>query len=127
MLAGKLGAVIRGLREESKISLRGLAAKLKISPAHLSDIEKGKRYPSRNLMTRIANALGTTVTELRRFDSRIDPDVRHWAEGYPAVREMLEVLRDSGEDPNKLAKKIIDQVKGVKYKMGKDGTSVLDE
>jgi ribosome-binding protein aMBF1 (putative translation factor) len=37
------GLWVRRAREEAGISLRALAAKLKISPSYLSDLELGKR------------------------------------------------------------------------------------
>lgn len=38
------GAYLRGLREDARISLRALARKVKLSPAYLSDIERGRRW-----------------------------------------------------------------------------------
>lgn len=109
-----LGEEIRRLREGLELPLRGLAIKLEISAAHMSDIEHGKRFPSDDLLGKIATALKTDVGTLKRFDARIDPDVRRWAEGHPAVGAMLRILRDSGADPDKVAKQVIDDLKNDK-------------
>jgi transcriptional regulator with XRE-family HTH domain len=41
------GAQLHNRRTRAKISLRGLAARLQISPSYLCDLEKGKRTGDR--------------------------------------------------------------------------------
>src|SRR5229473_3346001 len=66
-----LGQRIRELRDEKDYSLREFADKLDgISAAHISDIELGRRYPSEDLLKKMADKLGTTVDDLRSYDSR---------------------------------------------------------
>jgi transcriptional regulator with XRE-family HTH domain len=65
-----LGERIRELREQKDISLRELAKKLAVSPAFLSDIELGRRYPSDEVLARIAKELGSTVESLKQYDTR---------------------------------------------------------
>ena len=65
-----LGQRIRELREENDISLRELAKKLDVSAPFLSDIELGRRYPSDKVFLSLARALGTSIENLRIFDSR---------------------------------------------------------
>lgn len=66
-----LGERIRELREEKDLSLRELAKKVGgLSAAFLSDVELGRRYPSDKVLADMARALGTTVEELRRYDTR---------------------------------------------------------
>lgn len=55
-----LGQEIRRLRKETGFTLRGLAATLAVSPAHLSDIEHNRRRPSDELLRKIAHALRRT-------------------------------------------------------------------
>lgn len=64
------GERIRELREQKDISLRELAKKLAVSPAFLSDIELGRRYPSDEVLAKIAKELGTTVESLKQYDTR---------------------------------------------------------
>ena len=89
MLMGKtLGQRIRELREELDLSLRELAKKVEgqaASATHLSDIEQGHRFPSDQLLAKIAKALNTTVDHLKSFDSR------------PPLEE---IKRISESDPN---------------------------
>ena len=67
-----LGERIRELRDRHDISLREFARKLgDISPAHISDIENGRRNPSDDLLQKMAQVLGVAVEELQRLDNRL--------------------------------------------------------
>jgi transcriptional regulator with XRE-family HTH domain len=52
--------------------LREMAGLLSIAPAHLTDIEKGRRSPSEELMLRIAERYMMPIAELRAGWSRAD-------------------------------------------------------
>jgi transcriptional regulator with XRE-family HTH domain len=70
MNEGTLGARIRSLRETKKHTLRAFAASVGMSPSFLSEIESGKRYPSAELLNRIASELGVSPSGLRKLDRR---------------------------------------------------------
>lgn len=66
-----LGERIRELRDAADMSLRDLGKRAgNLSPVFLSDIELGRRFPSEDAMAKIAAALGTTVADLRQYDTR---------------------------------------------------------
>jgi transcriptional regulator with XRE-family HTH domain len=68
----ELGERVRELRDRHDISLREFARKLgDISPAHISDIENGRRNPSEDLLQKMAQVLGVAFDELQRLDNRI--------------------------------------------------------
>jgi transcriptional regulator with XRE-family HTH domain len=97
-----LGERVRELRVQKDLSLRELARKIKRSPAHLSDIELGRRYPSPEVLAEIAQALATTSEELKKYDNRPPlSEMRRMAEKDPqwgfAFRQMLE-RRVPGQD-----------------------------
>ncbi|MFA6093764.1 MAG: helix-turn-helix transcriptional regulator [Elusimicrobiota bacterium] len=102
-----LGEEIRRRRMELDIPLRKFAEKVDVSPAHMSDIENGNRNPSDELLAKIAENLRAPVDELKKFDSRINSDVRKWAENHPSVGVMLRHLKDSGQDPDVLMKDVL--------------------
>ncbi len=52
-----VGKSIREERRNKKISLRGFATKLGISPAYLSDIERGNRFPAFDVLEKIKSNL----------------------------------------------------------------------
>lgn len=52
------GRMVESLRKCDEISQTDLAAKLKISKAHLCDIEKGRRYPSIDKAIAFAKVMG---------------------------------------------------------------------
>lgn len=65
--AHDLGAFIRDLRKNAKISLRQLAEQAGVSNPYLSQIERGLRKPSAEVLAQLANALriSTPVMYLR--------------------------------------------------------------
>ena len=112
----RIGEKIRELREEQDISLREFAKNLDLSAAHMSDIELGRRYPSPELLKRIAGKLDTPVEELEKLDFRPPlEELKRMAEGNPtygfALRKMLEkeispqAILDYVEKQNKKEKK----------------------
>ena len=79
---------------------------VKISAPYLSDIEHDRRRPPDNKLREIAEklaAVGASFEKLRDLDTRLDPDVKLWANSTPGVREMLRKMRDEGHDPLKPA------------------------
>ncbi len=97
-----LGQELRRLRKEAGITLRGLAATVEVSAAHLSDIEHNRRRPSDDLLHKIARALrktGATFESLETLATGLDPETREWAASTPGVRTLLRTLKQSGHQP----------------------------
>ena len=65
-----LGEIIREIREEKDLSLRELASLIGVSAPFMSDVELGRRFPSDKHMVSIAQALDTSLEELRQNDTR---------------------------------------------------------
>src|SRR3989442_16044631 len=98
-MAKSFGERVAELRDAKDLSMRELAALVKISAAFVSEIENGARYPSEDVLLRLAAALGTSVTDLRTYDQRpptkemqelVDTDPRY---GF-AFRKMVASVRD---------------------------------
>lgn len=91
-----LGNRIRELREARDFSLREFARKLdRVSAAHLSDIELGRRFPSQELLAKMANILGVPMEDLKSYDSRLPiDDLKRIAETDPALGFALRKLVD---------------------------------
>ena len=109
MAAPTLGPEIRRLRVEAGFTLRGFAKKLGISAAYQSDIEHNRRRPPAPLLRRMSQLLpqvGATFETLEQLDTRLDPEIRLWADATPGVREMLRKIRDSGQDPREILRKL---------------------
>ena len=61
-----IGEVLRARRVETlKKGLREMARILSIAPAHLTDLEKGRRTPSEGLLNKISIAYGIAEADLR--------------------------------------------------------------
>ena len=59
-----LGRRIRVLRQEQQETLSETAARAGISPQYLSEIERGRKEPSSEMIAALAGALGTTLIDL---------------------------------------------------------------
>ncbi|MBE3039027.1 MAG: helix-turn-helix transcriptional regulator [Chloroflexi bacterium] len=66
-----LGQRIRELREQKDLSLREFAKQLGgLSAPFLSDIELNRRYPSEEVLAKMAKVLGTSIEDLKSYDTR---------------------------------------------------------
>jgi len=102
-----LGREIRRLRTLSGVSLRGFAQKIGVSAPHLSDIERDRRRPSKELLKTIARALkpvGATHASLDRLDARFESDLVEWTSENPEVRILLRKLKESGRPISEILK-----------------------
>ena len=59
-----LGHRLRALRLDQRKTLSETAARAGISPQYLSEVERGRKEPSSEMIAALAGALGTTLTEL---------------------------------------------------------------
>ncbi|MGH1565804.1 helix-turn-helix domain-containing protein [Mumia sp. DW29H23] len=59
-----LGRRIRALRLERGHRLSDTAARAGISPQYLSEVERGRKEPSSEIIAAVAGALGTTLLDL---------------------------------------------------------------
>ena len=111
-----LGQKIRELREAKDLSLREFAKLLEAyTPAFLSDIELGRRYPSEEALVKMARVLGISVEALKEFDTRPPvEELKRLAALDPtfgiALRKVIE-QKVSAEELMKLAKKAEDKGK----------------
>jgi transcriptional regulator with XRE-family HTH domain len=69
-LLANFGQRIRELRDKADLSLRGLAMRIGISAPFLSDIELGRRFPSEEILAKLADALDVSPDELKQYDTR---------------------------------------------------------
>ena len=59
-----LGRRLRVLRQEQQETLYETASRAGISPQYLSEIERGRKEPSSEMIAALAGALGTTLIDL---------------------------------------------------------------
>ena len=59
-----LGHRLRVLRQEQRETLAETAGRAGISPQYLSEVERGRKEPSSEMIAALAGALGTTLTQL---------------------------------------------------------------
>ena len=70
MIETSLGQQLHQLRDKADLSLRELANKVGISSPFLSDIELGRRFPSEEILAKLASALNVSLEDLKQYDNR---------------------------------------------------------
>ena len=73
-----LGRRLRVLRQDQDETLAETAGRAGISPQYLSEIERGRKEPSSEMIAALAGALGTTLTTLTE---QVAGDLRQQALG----------------------------------------------
>lgn len=93
-MARSFGETIREMREAQELGLRMAAGCLRVSPAHLSRIERGKeRPPKPELVKRMATLLGGDPDLLFRLAESTDPDLAEYIHLTPNVPEFLRTAK----------------------------------
>jgi len=94
-----IGDILRHQRIETLgKGLREMAAILDIAPAHLTDIEKGRRTPSEALLERICNHYKIDTATLRAGWSKLDESVKRIGTKNPTTAEKVPALLNAAEN-----------------------------
>ncbi|MDU0477903.1 helix-turn-helix transcriptional regulator [Staphylococcus chromogenes] len=64
LLREALGAALRAFRADRGITLRELAEASSVSPGYLSELERGRKEVSSELLASVCHALGATVADV---------------------------------------------------------------
>lgn len=113
---GKFGQFVEEKRKAVRLTLRGLAEKLKIAPAFMSDIEKGRRYPpGLEKLTALATILELSKEETdhmfdlaaRERENTVSPDLPEYIMGNDCVRLALRTARDK-KTPDSVWQQVVD-------------------
>jgi len=93
------GETIKALRFQKRLSMRGLAKAVDVTPMHISNIEKGFTKGSSELIAKIARALETDVDDLLHKADRVDPEVVEVIQKNPqAVPSFLRSAKNLSAD-----------------------------
>ena len=94
-----LGETIKDLRDKKRLSMRGLAKAVDVTPMHISNIEKGFTTGSSGLIAKIARVLEADVDSLLHMVDRVDPEVVEVIQQNPqAVPNFLRSAKDLSSD-----------------------------
>jgi transcriptional regulator with XRE-family HTH domain len=97
-----LGAVLRARREATRRTLTEIATEAGLSPAHLSEVERGRKEISTERLVAVVHALGSRPAEIYADVARLlgaEADQRAWPEDPPVKLRLataslpLEALR----------------------------------
>ncbi len=81
---GELGDYLREQRQHARLSLRQLAAVAGVSNPYLSQVERGLRKPSAEVLNQLAKGLRISAEALYERAGLLEPDVDR-----PSVREAV--------------------------------------
>jgi len=70
-----LGRRLRALRQQQGEKLTQTAGRAGISPQYLSEVERGRKEPSSEMIAAVAGALGTDLIDLTE---QVADDLRRW-------------------------------------------------
>ena len=97
-----LGSVLRARREAARRTLSEIAAEAGLSPAHLSEVERGRKEVSTERLIAVAHALGVRPAEIYAELARLlgaHPEQHAWPDDPPVKLRLataslpLEALR----------------------------------
>lgn len=112
LLRHLVGAILRAHREEQGRTLRDVAESARVSVAYLSEVERGRKEPSSEVLVAVCRALGLRLVdlvgaahaELARAEGRVVVDLTApVAEDLVAtgtVHELASVTELSGQAPS---------------------------
>ena len=107
-----LGEFLREKREKIGISLREAARRAGLSPAFLSDIEWGRRFPGDDKLDKLARILEVPAADLRQYDNRPPLDeVRAAMRNDPALGAALRSVIKGGVGSEEIFKLLDDKRK----------------
>lgn len=84
------GAVLKALREESRLTQEELAPRIQYSPAYVAKIEQGKRFPPADLPDRVEDVLGPVAAKVLCAAARSltrRPGLASWFQQWAAIEE----------------------------------------
>jgi transcriptional regulator with XRE-family HTH domain len=105
-----LGKIIKQQRQSANLTLYELSAASGVSPSHLGRIEKGDRFPSANVLQRIARPLGFGEGEIFTLAGYLTSNVTLEAgNSLPVERGGLDpyVARVLAQEPVEVQKAVI--------------------
>lgn len=108
-MGNSLGQAIKQKRLAADYTLRAFAELIKISAAHQSDIEHGRRMPSEAVLRRTAAALkkvGASYDEFLALDGRLGDDLQDMIQSTPEIGQLLRQVKASGRDPREILRQL---------------------
>src|ERR1051325_103221 len=111
MIEQSLGQKIRELRDSADLSLRELASRIQVSAPFLSDIELGRRFPSEEVLRKLANVVSISLENLKQYDTR-EPmaELKKMMDSNPklgfAFRTVVEQIREGSLTPEQMVQKL---------------------
>jgi len=101
-----LGQAIQEARSLCDKTLRDVAKEVGVAPSFISDIENGNRNPSAEVLKRIADAVGKSYDDLKKFDTRVDAGFKALVRQEPEIAVLMRKIQSNPE----FAKRVLAQM-----------------
>lgn len=105
----RFGAYLRGRREAAGLSLRGLASRLGVQPAYLSEVELGYVSVSERIAKEAASVLGEDADVLFAMSGRASSDLVAIIAKRPEV--FAQMIRQLKEAPDHAILRVVREVR----------------
>ena len=105
----KLGKVIRELRKQKGMSLRGLAELVGVSYVNISYIENGRIETSQEVLKKISKALNYDLDKLLSLADQVDNEIKNIINKMP--EEVPDFLRTAKNLSKSEWKELTEQIK----------------
>jgi len=104
-----LGKILKQQRLMIPLTLQELAAASQVSPSHLGRIERGERFPSAQILQRIARPMGFEENELFTLAGYLSPQPPMMTEKEPEYSKGLDpyVAMVLGQEPVEVQQAVI--------------------
>jgi len=112
----KFGTYIREKRLEIGMSIRYFAALLNLTPAYISDIERGNRTAPINYLDKMIEKLKIEKEEINYFYNLAGcshlnwPDINEYLARTPSARKAIRLARDKNLSDEELSSIILDMI-----------------
>jgi transcriptional regulator with XRE-family HTH domain len=105
----RFGAYLRERREAAGISLRGLAGRLGVQPAYLSEVERGDVSVSERIAMEAAQALGDDPDVMFAMSGRVSSDLVTVITKRPKL--FAQMIRQLKEAPDHAILRVVREVR----------------
>lgn len=109
----RFGAYLRERREAAGLSLRGLAGRLGVQPAYLSEVERGDVSVSERIAKEAASVLGEDPDVLFAMSGRASSDLVEAIAKRPKV--FAQMIRQLKEAPDHAILRVVREVRDGKW------------
>lgn len=111
--AATLGNYLHNVRMQADVGVRELGRRIGVSASYVSDIERGRRIPSSELLMSIAETVGADADTLFALAGRIPSETKHYLRSHHSAMGLLRRIAELNLNDEQL-KSLLDEISSKK-------------